>query len=325
MASMHNAAVAPVRLDLAVEALKAARNRPAVLKLQIAKLRAASPMLPILVFEGDDDKIIYYHWIEKIRPRWKYASFPCGGKGQVLKLRTSLQRDVTGLSAGIYFLVDRDYDDLRDQQPGPDIFMTDAYSVENYLVSDDVLEKILEIEFHCHGAPDVRALIKDRFRESYGNFLEVTKEINRRLYIARRNRIEIKSISDNINDIASVALGSTAVGRRSAEDVISHATPSGDIDLNDEESDIFDEFDPKKRYRGKFALIFFMKWLHLLAEENKVDDRGVFRGLDSRAPFRFHELGLNCFASRSTWPSALDKFLENVQPPPSRADTGASR
>ncbi len=301
----------PAPPDLAVEALKKARRRPAVLKLEIAKLRSAAPKLPILAFEGDDDKIVYHHWISKLRPDFNYASFPCGGKGKVLQLRESLKRDLTGLKNGIYFFVDRDFDDLRGQEQGPDIFMTEFYAVENYLVTQLVLDKVLELEFHCHGTPNVRRDICRHFERSYKEFLEVTRDMNRRLYVARRHKIEVKSITDKISDIADISMASTLPGRLTSVEVIQYLGDLEGADLERFEKE-FDELDPETRYRGKFALMFFSRWLQHLASQASQADRGVFRESNSNAPFRLGELGLNCFASRSHLPRELGAFIDAI-------------
>lgn len=310
--------------DLNVEALKRARNSPAVLKLQIARLRSALPDLPILAFEGDDDKIVYHHWLAKLRPDLVYASFPCGGKGKVLTLRQSLQRDRTGLNVGIYFFVDRDFDELRDQESGPDIFMTDTYSVENYLVSPSVLDKVLEIEFHCHASPNVRSAIRDRFLACYREFLDVTRIINKRLYIARQSKIEIEPITDRLGDIAEVNFERSRAGRLSDQDIINFRS---DPDINQvaQFEREFEALDAERRYRGKFALMFFKKWIECLAAQKDEADRGVFRDSTSKAPFRTGELGLNCYASRSAFPADLEAFVKAIAMPGAVFQQGARR
>jgi Protein of unknown function (DUF4435) len=66
----------------------------------------------LLAFEGDDDKIVYGQWIRRIRPGLRYEPFPCGGKREAKELKNALGRDLAQLGENVFFLVDRDYDDL---------------------------------------------------------------------------------------------------------------------------------------------------------------------------------------------------------------------
>ncbi|WP_456744867.1 DUF4435 domain-containing protein [Bradyrhizobium sp. USDA 4354] len=48
----------------------------------------------------------------------------------------------------MYFFVDRDFDDFRGFQSDPaTTFCTDQYSIENYLVTREVLEELLKDDF----------------------------------------------------------------------------------------------------------------------------------------------------------------------------------
>ena len=42
------------------------------------------------------------------------------------------------LSNGVYYFIDRDFDEFANFTKEKNTFMTDCYSVENYLVSDSI-------------------------------------------------------------------------------------------------------------------------------------------------------------------------------------------
>jgi hypothetical protein len=105
-----------------------------------------------------------------------YEPFPCGGKRQVLEFREMLRRDLGNLASRVYFFIDRDFDEYRGFQPDPaTTFATDQYSIENYLVTRQVLEELLKDEFHCHAEPEVRSACLDVFDERLSQFLAATK------------------------------------------------------------------------------------------------------------------------------------------------------
>lgn len=298
--------------DPAVELLRQARDKSAVLKLRLAKLRSGAPDAPILAFEGDDDKIVYHQWIRRIDARKRYICFPCGGKGHLLSLRSSLASDRTGLSRSVYFFVDRDFDDLRGQTAGEDVFVTEYYSVENYLVDRDIIDDILQIEFHCHSSPKLRKKLIIFFDKAYDSFIERTRHHNFRLFVARKTGIEVKTIPSSINKLAKISIDSTSEGSLTAEQIISYVKDpdSTSIKLRAE----FLCLDGKYRFRGKFAIAFLFKWLDQLVEENKKKGCGIFGELDNNSAFRLSEITLNSLASRSKIPTGLDEFVKTISP-----------
>jgi hypothetical protein len=127
----------------------------------------------VFAFEGDDDKIVYGQWIRRLFPRLHYEPFPCGGKKGVKALKNSLHKDLTGQERNVLFFVDRDYDDLAGFESQSGVFMTDAYSVENYLVTPRVVGELLRDEFPCHARPDLRQKIARIFVDDYAKFLSL--------------------------------------------------------------------------------------------------------------------------------------------------------
>jgi hypothetical protein len=161
------------------------RKGPAVLKARLAILRGERPGCIVLAFEGDDDKSAYNHWLRRVRSELAYEPFPCDGKTGVFDLQDAVDRDLGDLRRGVYFFVDRDFDDLRDRAADDRVFMTDRYSIENYLVTESVLIELLKDEFHCHGQPAVRDRVVSLFQEQLRAFTVATTEINFRIYLAR--------------------------------------------------------------------------------------------------------------------------------------------
>ena len=299
--------------DAAVAAMREARARPSVLKIELATLRSAVPDNVVFAFEGDDDKIIYRQWVQRVRPDLKYVSFPCRGKGPLLELRASLQRDKTGLSNGVFFFVDRDFDDLRGQADGDDVFITDTYSVENYLVDPSVISATLEIEFHCHDAPALRQQLIDQFQETYASFLSQTEEVNRRLFKARRAGIDVKPLPKSISKLAKVGVRTVEKGTSEPDAIVVYEREPSPLSFEGLD-DQFNALDGRFRYRGKFALLFMEKWLRELAAEAGSDTRGCFANLKSKSSVRVAELTLNGFSSRSPLPTGFKEFIDATSP-----------
>lgn len=302
--------------DAYLSRMRNARKGPAVLKAKLANLRSTLPNTLIFAFEGNDDKIVYQHWINKIKPGLKYEPFPCDGKKYVLQLKQMVERDLGGIGEGVYFFIDRDFDDLRGEVSSPKLFMTDAYSVENYLVTESVLDDILKNEFHCHAEPDCRVEVLKLFGKVYKEFLDITKETNYRLFLARRLSLELTTgLPDRVTQLCSISLIDVKAGRQSATDHVQVAREVTHDEILELSPD-FDGFEPEKRYRGKFSLLFFYRWLEKLAIERNDKASKIFAAVDNVSKANHQSLNLGILASKSNLPIGLSEFIQGAVPPP---------
>jgi len=218
---------------------------------------------------------------------------------------------MSGLSKGVYFFVDRDFDDLRGREASNDIFVTDKYSIENYLVDDVVLNELLKNEFNCHLALAHAKYIREEFGRMWDLFCQYTREINFRLFVMRRLGIKLLSpLPEKIGKIANVQLDGVFPVEHDVK-VLVHAQrePSEDelAGLRDE----FDGLDKYARYRGKFALMFFMKWLEQLALDYNSEKPRLFPKIPN-SKVHYQKVGIDSLASKSNLPAGLAEFLAQV-------------
>ena len=302
--------------DSLLKGMIAARTRPAVLKTKLINFRSSYPTGPIFAVEGDYDKIVYSHWIRQASPDLAYEFFVCGGKRDVRSLKNALSRDVAGLEADIFFLVDRDFDDLDGFADEKSLFMLDRYSVENYLVSENILDSCLREAFPCHGEQQIRTGIGALFNKDYEEFLGISKEINRRIFIGRRLKFDIDGlIPSSLTPIAIISLGDIKRPDAKAIETIPFEGEPAEAELQILNNE-FEQLDPCRRYRGKFALKFFSTWLNLLATEFRTPQLGLFGHLSAQAGgIRYAELTIGGFAARSAIPDGFGEFLATVLHP----------
>ncbi|CDN92995.1 hypothetical protein BN949_02142 [Agrobacterium tumefaciens] len=299
-----------VPADKLVDHLKNARKSPAVLKIRLLKLREVKPGALVFAFEGDDDKIAYYQWIKRIRPNLPYEPLPCRGKKQVLALKRMLDRDLNGLQRNVYYFVDRDFD-LNENLDGT-VFVTDRYAVENYLVEPAVLEDILKNEFHCDVAPIARTTAIELFKSKYGQFLALTKEVNRRIYVGIRSKKNFQGhFPDKIGPLATVTLRDVVKNFDHANNVIVYAEEPSAEQVATFASE-FDELIPELRYRGKFAYAFFWAWLECLIAERCDASSAIFVDADKNRRANVHEMTFGAMASKSEMPIGLKEFVEAI-------------
>jgi hypothetical protein len=296
--------------------LRDARQRPAVLKYDFVTLRGRLPDVLIFAFEGDDDKIVYSHWIRRIRPELAYEPFPCKGKRNVLQLREMLKRDANNLSQGVYFFIDKDFDGLCGYDYDIGTFITTSYSIENYLVNELVLSEFLKNEFHCHAQPDVRQAILDGFNKLYTDFLTAAKAINFRIFVARLLEIRIvNNLPKKVTIFLTVELDKVTITDTSAESIVPLEREPTTHEI-DEARGIFDRFNPVMDYRGKFAFDFFRRWVLLLAQDYQVPASRHFNAIDRTAKVRIDEMkSIGSFAAKSILPEGLSDFIRAIPMP----------
>lgn len=291
-----------------LERMKAAKERRAALKMDLVNLRQRLPGTLIFVFEGIDDKEVYFSWVRRLAVDLRYEPFVCDGKGKLLDLKDAVDADVNGLGMGVYFFADRDFDELRGRALTPDVFLTDRYSIENYLVEESALDDLLTNDFHCHGKVDVRNRVISQFTTIYNEFLVGMREINFRLFLARSQKLEPRRpLPSRIGALAEVRLSSVTVTCTPEEAVVleESSLPGDTTELRER----FDALVAREHYRGKFALMFLMSWLGKLAEDYRSESSTFFDEIVSTYSVRLERISPGALAAKSIAPAGLDAFL----------------
>ncbi|UVO31718.1 DUF4435 domain-containing protein [Bradyrhizobium arachidis] len=292
--------------------LRQSRRSPAVLKARIISVRSREKLKPIFVFEGIDDVGPYSAWAIRCDDSIAFEPLPANGKDQILLFRAGVQPHEVYLRDRVYFFLDRDFDELKGFPAGADVFMTEMYSVENYLVSERVLESILLDEFRCAGEGIDRPLAV--FRSAVTSFAEAMSPANQRIFCARRLGCGLTG-SGMENRISKYVLVQLEATRPLVNyDDLKKLIP---LDREPDAEEVkriaaeFDSLDPPSRHRGKFLLQFFLKWLDLLAEERTTPTRAIF-ALRTQSRFSAQQMSMRSLATRSDMPTGLRDFLQQV-------------
>ncbi|MFU2489511.1 DUF4435 domain-containing protein [Thauera sp. WH-1] len=291
-----------------LRSMREARDAPAVHKASLAALRAHKPDAVAFACEGVDDKKVYFHWIRNSQIKFGYEFIVCNGKEKVLRFRELLRRDVTGLNKGVYFFIDKDFDGLKGYDKGPDVYVTETYSFENALVTSEVLREILTVDMHCHSAPQIRDAVVEKFEEVYSSFLDVTRAHNHRIYLARRLGIDSKPLPDKLNRLATVGLLKVGFADKSVDEAIVLDREPSQSEINQHDAD-FCSLDPKRDYRGKFALLFFVRWLELLGKDRNSEESFLFKRAMKPSASATIQYSLDSIASRSLPPGSFKEFI----------------
>lgn len=295
-----------------VERARSGRQSGAVLKVSLSNIRSRDRSIPVFVFEGQGDFGPYRVWIGRIRDGLKYVPLNARGKRQVLEFRARLQADTGNLKQGVYFFVDHDFDGLQGHAPGPDLFCIDSYSIENYLVSAEVVRSILIEEFRCSAIEDECDKVVRIFDDVARQFLQCMRAANRRMFFGTRLGIRGSGVEEALSRY--VEIGLTEV-RLTCTDQDLQALIPLEREPAPEEIDLlaaeFDALDPRTGYRGKFIIGFLLRWLELLAEERRRSDKGVF-STTFDVKFSTQKLSMDSLAGRSEIPKGLRSFVTSI-------------
>lgn len=295
-----------------LERMKLARKAAATIKYEILKLSASIPGKLIFAFEGIDDKLAYSQWIPRISSKINYEPFVCDGKSGIFDLVGVVDRDRGVLKQVVRFFLDRDFDQHHESNEREEAFFLPAYSIENILVSAHTLDEILVHEFHCHAAPEHRKEICLIFETVYAHFLEITRELNFKLFVSRRSKVNLTgSMPSKLKNICELEIDSVRATSECPSKGIDYQPDPGTEDLASFRK-VFDQLNPKTDFRGKFAWLFFRSWLERLALDRSSENPKLFERSAYRV--RVQEIGIAVVASRSMPPVGLDEFLRRWEP-----------
>lgn len=300
-------------VDPYVASTIAAKERPSVVKTKLLNLRSKYPTGMIFAIEGIDDKIVYSKWIGKVSPDLSYEFLVCGGKKQVRNLRNALSRDRNNLENMVKMIVDRDFDDLKDFGTNDRVFMLDRYSIENYVVDPEVVDGVLSVAYPCHGEAEIRQVIVAKFKKDYDDYLRASKDVNLRIFIARKCNVDIDDVvPSGVGDIVEIELDNVARKDHDPEQIIPFDASISD-DVHAKLVTEFNNFEPSVRYRGKFAYRFFSKWLDRLASEFRNPKKNLFGNLNVDASINHGEISIGGHASKSPIPHGFADFIHDLR------------
>lgn len=298
-----------------LERAREARKSPAALKVRLSQLRSRFQAPPILILEGVDDIGPYETWVNRVADVCMLKMLSGNGKEQLLGLRTLLARDETGLRSGVFFAVDRDFDELLGQESGPDIFCTDRYSVESYLVDEHVVASLLRDEFRLEEGSAEFDSAMQAYRRVLRDLVVALTSANFRIYCCRRLGVPLLSVTPEVRKFARIHVGriEANVGPEVLDKELAVAYQLPEEAVETLRSD-FERLDPQSRHRGKFLFQFLIAWVERLADEARNPSGEVFT---TRLNIKFSSTVIThrSLASRSDLPMGFREFVTRIAEP----------
>lgn len=272
--------------------LRRNRKSAAVLKTELAILRNREPNSAAIVFEGKTDARVFEIWINRTNSEFEWTTLIAEGKGNLLNFRAMLGRDVTGLSDRTFSIIDSDYDELREFQPGEDIYVLPSHSIENILTSPDSVDRLIRSSLTFPGGRDSRSLAVNAFVDRRTDFMEILLPLCGAMLAASRAGNNNIQVDENLSKYITIDLRSVSIKGDSDLSLIAHFSerPSEEAtnccinELRDRGLDLW--------IRGKFLHYFLRKFCDLLEADMRsaqptlfpAQHLGTFKNVDLDPP-----------------------------------------
>lgn len=256
--------------------LRKNRKSAVVLKTELAILRNREPDCTAIVFEGKPDAIVFEVWINRINSEFEWTTLIAEGKGNLLNFRAMLGRDVTGLADGTYSIIDCDYDELRAFQPGDDIYVLPAHSIENILTAPESIDRLIRSSLTFPGGRDSRALAIKAFRDRREEFMELLLPLCGAMLAASRAGNTNIQVDESIGKHISIHLQSVTIKNGSELSMIAHFSQLPPEDLTFHCINELRARGLELWIRGKFLHYFFRKFCDLLEADMRSSQPSLF-------------------------------------------------
>jgi hypothetical protein len=264
-------------ITMDVADLRSARQTGRVAYLRLIQSAGQHPDKLFCFFEGEDVKY-YGPLIEE--HYGKFVNLSCGGKREVLKALDLVRHAGCFSDVRTAFFIDRDFDDsLRGTDP--DLFETDCYSIENYYITANALERILRAEFGVDVDNPEYAVIQRLFSSLKTEFFKHVHLLNAWIYYQRKvAKLDGQSLylsRINMRNYLSFTLGGVkgAIGIEEIKGIYPETKHPSEAEIANA-MEVLSPAGAEKRYRGKLNIEFYFTFLMLLKNEAAKGTHGVF-------------------------------------------------
>lgn len=306
-----------------VDRLRAERNVPPAIRLQFDhQYRPGQHDRLYAFFEGRDDHSFY---MPELRRRWNGSRivipFDCRGKKGVIDAYRDIQ--MSGKTANLAFFVDKDVDDLLGLHSPNDqrIYETECYSIENYMVSEEILEIIWIDIFHLSIADQRLKLIKDEFTAQHQRFVQLITPLMAWIILLRLGNVRCNLSDINLAKIFYFDENLKLHRRPKILQTLHDACGISNIGVDPKYFvlllsiiRLLKKLNPKAYVRGKFELWFFVSYI--LRLQAALSARLAIPG--SRAVVTTSLCLANAIeilAARTPYPARLRNFLDRLLTP----------
>ncbi len=217
-------------------------------------------------FEGHEDTVFFGFFLREIEERgWRVCSYRCDGKPKVYEAFESITRKMPNVRRTLFF-VDKDLDDILGipWPTDPRVFVTDVYSIENYLATSDVLRKFAQDCLRSNNVKFEIEVIESQFKDQLKKFHTKMLPVMAWILTAKRSGKRPNLGNVDMKAIMQVSGGCAVQGVRGRTGILERATGvsgvSAPISRIIHAARELMRMQPKRVMRGKFEIWFFLEF-----------------------------------------------------------------
>lgn len=263
-----------------------------------------------LFYEGYEDPSFYNSFIPKFISNNSH-SYIAKGKYKLYNVYDDIDWDIYDKNRVLVF-TDRDYSELlgEDIKLDNNVYTTEFYSIENHVVSTNLVGRILRDFYHFTDEDRIQQ-ITEKFSTEYFGFFRATLYVSGWILHMRRAGVKIHLDSvdlGNLFDISKEKLKLKSIGGQQyeyLEKVTNSITPENSEPTIKEIIQEIKSMNPKKIIRGKFEIWFLVRFLLRLKENEKLNGNTIRLNTQLN--------GGNCLeivGSKCDIPPCLETFLK---------------
>ena len=270
-------------------------------------------------FEGQDDPSFYMNYLSGNVPSgWKILIYRCNNKKAVYDtyLKVSMQNIRPG---ECLFFVDKDHSDYvneilpRSQQ----IFVTEFYSTENYIVSARMIERVWVELFHQSSTTGEFSLVTKKFNEQLSRFYRSVLVIMAWAIYMKRigspptlNSLDLTKLFQFGPDLVMNKKRDTFRLLQYLDSVCQVTTPPSSAKHVRSIAKMLLAREPKTYIRGKFEIWFFVQFLRALEDHCREMAGHLCTAFNVRTNISTKN-AIEVLGPRLEIPNSLRDFLEN--------------
>jgi len=293
------------------ELISKARNSPTVGFHKFVLLHSEFKTDLFCFFEGKDTQYyfprIFEHYGEEHHP------IVCGNKKTVMQTFELVSSKYKHCKTA--FFIDNDYDDENDELEG--VYKTPCYSIENLYCTENVLSRILKNEFMLNVLDEEYISVMKLFNNEQVDFHNATKLFNA-WYATAKDKAKRNDTIVNANlderfpkEFVTLKIGNITQ-HYTLENILQkfpHAIQITQSEI-DEYCKKFDFTNPTMKFRGKYEIEFFYKFLRYI-----IDDANTTKKiLKTKSKFNVDQSQLLSQISQySETPNCLIEYLKKFR------------
>jgi Protein of unknown function (DUF4435) len=266
-------------------------------------------------FEGHDDIAFFVPHIERyLPPGTRLIRYTCEGKPRVFETFEQIMRRMPEVRHTLFF-VDKDLDDVLGTPwpTDPRIFVTDVYSIENYIVTSGVLMKFYRDNVKLRGVTFPDDVIERHFENQLARFQKQILCIMAWILVLRRSgsRPNLNGLNlDLMWRFTSSGVPRPMCGQRLRSLILqtSATVPTISLGRLKEAKRELQRMPIKRVLRGKFEAWFLLRFWQRLIEQLQTATREAGGNVKIKVQLNQYNL-VQVLASYLETPSSLDMFL----------------